>query len=156
MKFAKPVAYVLFVSCLSAPLYAAPSSWDGSKSPLMSSAKEKIEDKQYEAAIYDLQKIVAKDSESADAFNLLGFTHRKLKRYAVAEEYYQKALQLDPKHKGALEYLGELYVETNQMDKANKMLSRLDDVCFFGCKEHRVLKEMIERKARGLETVSNW
>lgn len=157
MKLSKPLICALFVSSLSTPVLAAPShtsTWSASDS--MGAVETKIEDKQYQAAIYDLKKIVAKDADNADAYNLLGFTHRKLKQYEVAEEYYQKALALDPKHKGALEYLGELYVETNRMDKANEMLTRLDKACFFGCDEYSTLKKMIEQKSQGLEVSSKW
>jgi Tfp pilus assembly protein PilF len=70
----------------------------------------------------------------------------------MAEEYYGRALELDPKHKGAMEYLGELYVETDRMDEAHLMLARLNDACFLSCKEYRQLKEVIERKEQGLDS----
>lgn len=79
-----------------------------------------------------------------------------MKRYDIAEDYYQQALTLDPNHKGTMEYLGELYVETDRMDEARKMLSRLDKACFISCSEYRQLKTMIERKQQGLETRSSW
>ncbi|MEZ5508690.1 MAG: tetratricopeptide repeat protein [Gammaproteobacteria bacterium] len=151
MNTTKTFACALLIACLTAPVYAAPSSSWG-KSDKMGNVAEKIEDKQYQAAIDELKAIVEKDADNADAFNLLGYSNRKLKRYEMAEEYYGRALELDPKHKGAMEYLGELYVETDRMDEAHLMLARLNDACFLSCKEYRQLKEVIERKEQGLDS----
>lgn len=155
MKHTNPIICALLVSCLAAPVYAAPSSSWG-KSDKMSSVETKIDAKQYQSAIDELKTIVAKDANNADAYNLLGFSNRKLKRYDIAEDYYQQALQLEPKHKGAMEYLGELYVETDRMDEARQMLVRLDEACFLSCNEYRQLKTVIERKQQGLATSSSW
>ena len=61
----------------------------------------------------------------------------------MAESYYQKALALNPEHVGALEYLGELYLETDRPEKAQEMLERLDDACFFQCKKYEILEKLI-------------
>ncbi len=155
MNYSKSVICALLVSCLAAPVYAAPGdSWG--KNDKMSSVEKNIDAKNYQAAIAELETIVAKDAKNADAYNLLGFSNRKLKNYTVAEQYYNRALELDPKHKGAMEYLGELYVETGRMDEANQMLSRLDNACFLSCSEYKQLKSVIEGKAQGLEAKSSW
>lgn len=154
MKFTKPLLCALLVSSLSAPVYAAPNNWGESDN--MSAIEEKIEAKDYHSAIADLKSLVVDDAKNADAYNLLGFTHRKLKYYDIAEEYYHMALNLEPEHKGALEYLGELYVETGRMDKANEMLVKLDKACFLSCEEYRTLKDMIDKKEKGLEVSSKW
>jgi len=153
MNTTKTFTCALLIACLTAPVYAAPSSSWG-KSGKMGEVAEKIESKQYQAAIDELKTIVAKDADNADAFNLLGYSNRKLKRYDIAEEYYERALQLDPKHKGAMEYLGELYVETDRMDEAHLMLARLDDACFLSCKEYRLLKDVIDRKEQGTDSAA--
>ncbi|RLU01933.1 tetratricopeptide repeat protein [Ketobacter sp.] len=154
MNYTKPLICALLVSALSAPVYAAkPSSWG--ESDALGGVSKKIDAQQYDAAILDLEKIVAKDADNADAYNLLGFSNRKLKHYEVAEKYYLRALTLNPKHKGAMEYLGELYVETNRLDQARDMLTRLDEACFFGCKEYRELKAVIEQKEQKLEVSAN-
>ena len=68
---------------------------------------------------------------------------------AKAFEHYGIALELEPKHRGANEYLGELYLETGQLEKAEQRLKVLDQACFFGCEEYDELKEAIEAyKAR--------
>lgn len=141
--------FVLLTSIASTSVFAAPSNWGNSGNKLMASAEKHIEAKNYDAAIGDLKQRVSSNPNDADAYNLLGYTHRKTKRYGLAEEYYQRALQLNPKHKGALEYLGELYVETDRMDEASEMLGRLDKACFFECEQYTTLKAMIETKKDG-------
>lgn len=144
MKLLKPLTCAALIACVSTSAFSAPGHWGSSDSQFMKSAEAKIEAKNYPAAIDDLKGLVASDTNNADAYNLLGFTHRKLKRYEEAEQYYQRALTINPKHKGALEYMGELYVETDRLDKANQLLQRLDEVCYFGCKEYDTLKDKIE------------
>ena len=64
--------------------------------------------------------------------------------YDSALKYYQAALKIEPEHLGANEYLGELYLQLGQVDKAEERLKVLDDECFFGCDEYDKLKEAIE------------
>ncbi|MDH3703782.1 MAG: tetratricopeptide repeat protein [Alphaproteobacteria bacterium] len=117
----------------------------------LASARAKIKAKQYEAAIPLLQEVVAADGRNADAHNLLGYSNRKLGRYPDASKAYGRALSLDPKHKGALEYQGELFLKLGQLDKAEKNLERLDSICWLGCEEYTDLKESIAayKKKRG-------
>lgn len=61
----------------------------------------------------------------------------------MAEKHYGRALALNANHRGALEYLGELYLQTGRPDKAREMLKRLSSACVFGCKEHDQLKKAI-------------
>ena len=98
----------------------------------------------YAAAIPLLRKSVAADSSNADAYNLLGFSHRKLGDVEAALAHYGKALALEPKHRGANEYLGELYQELGHLDAARARLDVLDDACIFGCPEYRELKAKIK------------
>jgi len=52
-------------------------------------------------------------------------------------------LAIDPEHRGANEYLGELYLQTNDLAKAKERLNKLDDICYFGCEEFDDLKSAI-------------
>ncbi|MEM7018737.1 MAG: tetratricopeptide repeat protein [Pseudomonadota bacterium] len=112
-----------------------------SDSPL-NSVYELIEDEQYTKALSELNSMEDKD---ADVFNLIGFSNRKLKNYDEALRYYQKALDLEPQHKAANEYLGQLYLETGKLDKAEERLAVLDDACLFSCDEYRSLKRAIKK-----------
>ena len=72
--------------------------------------------------------------------------------YEIALKFYQQALDIKPKHKGANENLGELYLETNHLQKAEQRLTVLDDACTFKCKEYKELQAAINKykKRHGL------
>jgi Flp pilus assembly protein TadD len=111
----------------------------------LTEVRQAIKAKNYEVAI----EILAKNSEqknSADWNNLMGYTHRKKTSpdLVEAENYYQTALQIDPKHKGALEYYGELMLIKNDLTGAESLLKRLDKICTFSCEEYRDLKTSIQ------------
>ena len=108
-------------------------------------AQQEIKNKKYDAAINTL--LAANQPSSADWNNLLGFAQRKKTppNLNAAEFYYQAALKIDPKHKGALEYYGELLLMKNDLLGAEQVLARLDKVCFFSCEEYRDLKEAIAK-----------
>ena len=106
--------------------------------------KEQAHNGNYEAAIVSLKKSIEKDSKNADAFNMLGYSNRKLGKNQEAFKYYNKALKLDPRHRGTHEYIGRLYLNLNQLEKAKMHLDKLDSICFFGCDEYSTLKKAIE------------
>lgn len=112
-------------------------------------ADEAFKAGKYAVAIPLLEKVVARDPKNADAWNRLGFSNRKLGKYPVALADYEKALSIDPDHLGANEYLGELYLETGDMPKAEERLAKLDRLCTFGCEEYRTLKAAIQAKKKG-------
>jgi tetratricopeptide (TPR) repeat protein len=76
-----------------------------------------------------------------------GFGLRKTGDYKQARVYYLKALELDPEHKGALEYLGELYVETGELGKAREHVALLRKLCPGGCEELSDLEEALAAAA---------
>jgi Flp pilus assembly protein TadD len=107
----------------------------------LAKAETSIEGEQYRSAIKTLKNIVSTNPRNADAYNLLGFSYRKTKDFKRAERNYSRALRLDPKHKGALEYMGELFLETNRRDKAEELLARLEKLCPTGCEELEDLRD---------------
>ena len=100
--------------------------------------------KLYIQAFKKFEKAYSKDKKNPDVLNYLGFTSRKSGNFTEAEDYYLKGLSLNPKHNGINEYLGELYVQTNRMDKANE---RLEILKACNCKEYQELELII--KTRG-------
>ena len=84
-----------------------------------------------------------------DIYNYLGFSHRKLGKMEKAAFFYNKALEINPKHKGALEYQGEMFLTLNQIGKAEENLKKLDKICFLGCSEFDKLKKSIMDKKSG-------
>ncbi len=136
------LAFVLSVGLVSAAMAAGSTS--SSKPSKLEVAEKAVKAGNYNRAIELLQKVVASDSQNADAWNYLGFSQRKLKRFDQALVAYQKALAIDPQHRGANEYLGELYLQTGNLAKAKERLKKLDDVCTFGCDEFDDLKQAIK------------
>lgn len=105
-------------------------------------AAELIDDEEYAEAIPLLQKSIKEKGEYADALNLLGYANRKLGDKAKAMTYYTKALNMEPKHLGANEYLGELYLEMNDLQKAEERLAVLKNACG-DCDEYDDLEDEI-------------
>ena len=99
----------------------------------------------FAAAIPLLEGVVKRDAANADAYNWLAYATRKNGDPAASIPIYQKALALDPKHKGAHEYIGEAYLMLGDLPKAKEHLARLDSLCFFSCEEHRDLKKAVEK-----------
>ena len=112
--------------------------------PAYTQAVRAIEAGQYKAAIPLLEGVVTRDQRNADAYNWLAYAVRKDGDPARAIPIYQKALALDPKHRGAHEYIGEAYLMLGDIGSARQHLARLDSLCVFGCSEYRDLKQAIE------------
>ena len=100
--------------------------------------------KLYSQAFKKLNKAYKTDKKNPDILNYMGFTSRKTGNFNEAENYYLAGLDLDPKHNGINEYLGELYVQTNRIDKANERLAVLKNC---DCEEYQDLELII--KTRG-------
>jgi len=110
----------------------------------LASAQQKIDAGDFNAAIPILTAVTQKDPNNPDALNLMGYSLRKTGQTQLALEYYNKALALMPKHLGANEYLGELYVELGQMDKAKERLTVLAAACG-NCKQEQDLDAFIQK-----------
>ena len=99
--------------------------------------------KLYSQAFKKLEKAYKKDKKNPDILNYMGFTTRKIGNFEQAEKYYLEGLSIKPDHNGINEYLGELYVQTNQIDKANERLSVLKNC---NCDEYNELELIIKNK----------
>jgi tetratricopeptide (TPR) repeat protein len=105
-----------------------------------------ISNKNFTAALAALKIADSEFANNADVNNLLGYSSRKLKQYKEANTYYTKALKLDPKHLGALEYQGELFMETKKVADAKKNLAKLKSLCGVKCEYYLDLKKVIGNK----------
>ena len=113
-------------------------------------ARASIAAKDWTAALIELKKV--NDTGSADWNNLMGYSLRKADAANIpeAEKFYNEALRIEPKHRGALEYSGELYLMTGKLDLAEQRLAALDKACFLPCEEHTDLKKAVAKyKAAG-------
>ena len=99
---------------------------------------------QYQQAIDKLDQALKQAPDNADLLNLIAYSHRNLKQYDNALKFYLKALEIEPEHRGTNEYLGELYLQLEQPEKARERLAVLDGACFFGCDEFDELKQEIK------------
>lgn len=111
---------------------------------LLQPARNAIKSGNYEKAVELLSE--ADQKKSADWNNLMGYSLRKKTKpdLTEAEKYYVVALNLDTNHRGALEYYGELLLLKNDLGGAEKLLTRLDKACRFGCEEYQDLKKSIQ------------
>jgi Flp pilus assembly protein TadD len=136
----------LTLALLAAPAAAFAMGSDSTpaaqKTDLYKQAKELVDDEEYAKAIPLLQKSIQEKGEYADALNLLGYSNRKLGDKAKAMTYYTKALNLEPNHLGANEYMGELYLEMNDLPKAQERLAVLKNACG-DCDEYEDLEDEI-------------
>ena len=105
--------------------------------------KQAVEAMNWQAALDAFNKVVAKDPGNANAQNYLGYTYRKSGKLDLAFKHYEEALRLNPKHRGAHEYMGEAYLMVNNLAKAEEHLKVLDRLCLFGCEEYDDLKKAV-------------
>ncbi len=139
-------AVILALALGSGSALAAGSSSDDSSSSQSSDYKKAVKlvkAQDFAGAEPLLAGVVQKDPKNADAWNYLGFTQRKLGKLDEAFASYNEALLIDPKHDGANEYLGELYLMTGDLAKAEAQLAVLDKNCTFSCTEYHELKDAI-------------
>ena len=155
----KKILILLFVLSFNNQVFAAgsDSSSDTSETALYDQAVKlvkragKLEKKDkgekakklYSQAFKKLNTAYKTDKENPDILNYMGFTSRKTGNFKEAENYYLKGLDLDPTHNGINEYLGELYVQTNRIDKANERLAVLKNC---NCEEYQELELIIKTK----------
>ena len=92
-----------------------------------------------------LREAVARSPQSADYHNLYAYAIRKGPNPAMdlVFRHYNEALRLDPKHRGAHEYIGEAYLMSGNVAKAKEHLVQLDRLCTFGCEEYTKLKKEV-------------
>ena len=112
----------------------------------LSAGRQAIEAKDFKSAVKSLTIAVQENPKDADAHTMLGYSYRKLGTLDKSMEHYQMALKIDPDHRSAHEYLGELYLQMNQPANAENQLQVLKKACpFFGkCVEYGDLKVAIE------------
>jgi Flp pilus assembly protein TadD len=115
----------------------------------MADAEKAVKAKDWNKAVGLLNRVVADSPKNADAYNYLGYSHRKLGNRDQALAYYNRALDLDPNHRGALEYLGELYLDMSDLPKAEAQLGKLSRVCGPRCGEYRDLRDQVEKFKSG-------
>jgi Flp pilus assembly protein TadD len=141
----------VIIAALLAPVLApaadtAPVAGD----PVLEQAAAAGERKDWPAAQALLREALAKSPDNADYHNLYAYALRKGANpdMSVVFKHYNEALRLDPKHRGAHEYIGEAYLLVGNPAKAKEHLAQLDKLCFLPCSEYRDLKTAIAEYER--------
>ena len=146
----------LFTLLFSTSVFAAASKSSDDTSASASDQIQNLYDKAYDlvyAEKFDkslkLLKKISKRNDlgemKADIYNLLGFSYRKSDNPDLnkAFESYEIALEADPKHAGAHEYLGELYLKMGKKSMAEEMLAKLEVIAGTNSDEYKKLKKAI-------------
>ncbi len=136
--------------------FAAGALSEPERSPdKLEGVRAQIAAKNFPGAIDELKRL--NDTGDADWNNLMGYSLRKAPTpdFAGAEKFYNEALRIDPRHRGALEYSGELYLQTGDLAKAEQRLAALDKACFLPCAEYSDLKKAIAQYKAGGKTNSS-
>lgn len=152
-KFLKIILSLFYFLYFSQAFAAGGDSDNSSKNVTKSSyyyeAIKLIKNESYEPAIDSLLSAEKSSKNDPDIYNYLGYSFRKINDLEKAAFYYDKALVLSPKHKGALEYQGEMFLTLGQLEKAESNLKKLEKICFLGCDEEKMLKESILKFKKG-------
>ena len=143
--------FIFMVFILLTPAYSAGSDASDDKPAKPAHSKEYykavklIKAGSFDEALIILETIIQKKPDDADIHNYMGFSFRKKDMLEKSAYHYEQALDINPKHLGALEYQGELYIELGEIEKAKANLTKIDDICWTQCPELRQLKQAIER-----------
>jgi hypothetical protein len=138
------------------PSPSTASGWSAAskaEAPAVTAAKAAFAAGDYAAAQATLKAALASDRGNADLHNLYAYSMRKGANpdMQLVFMHYNEALRIDPKHRGAQEYIGEAYLMVNNPAKAKEHLAALNRICFFSCEEYDMLKKAIaayEAKAK--------
>lgn len=136
-----------FALLATPPLRAADLSRPPAARPVdtdYENGRKAIQSQDWKAAIDNFNWVAAREPGNADVQNELGYAWRKSGNLDLAFKHYNEALRLNPKHKGAHEYIGEAYLMAGNLPKAEEHLAALDKICLFSCEEFRDLKKAIE------------
>jgi Flp pilus assembly protein TadD len=111
-------------------------------------ARKAVVDRQWEEAIARLRKAEVRYPDHADLQNYLGYAHRNLDQLDAAFRHYKRAIELEPRHRGAHEYIGEAYLMVGDVPNAEKHLAALRAICLLPCEELADLEKAIAKYRR--------
>lgn len=115
------------------------------RDPDYAAGKQAMDRKDWSEAARRFGKAAAGDPDNPDLQNYLGYSYRNLKQFDLAFKHYKRAIELDPRHRGAHEYIGETYLLTGDVASAEKHLTALREICLLSCEELEDLEKAIAR-----------
>jgi Flp pilus assembly protein TadD len=104
-----------------------------------------VEAKDWAEAARLFKRAETRNPDDADLQNMLGYSYRNLKQYDLAFKHYRRALEIDPRHRGAHEYIGETYLLTGDLAGAQRHLAALKQICLMPCEELKDLERAIDQ-----------
>ena len=117
--------------------------------PDYAGGRKAVEAKDWAGAIRLLASAALRDTRNADIQNYLGYAYRNSGEFALAFKHYRRALELNPRHRGAHEYIGEAYLLIGDPAEAEEHLAALREICLIPCEEFADLERKIaEYRAR--------
>ena len=130
----------LFVACLFGVPVAVAEPYEtnpdaAARDPDYAAGKQALEKKDWQEAARRFQRAATNDPDNPDLQNYLGYSYRNLKRFDLAFRFYKRAIELDARHRGAHEYIGETYLLTGDLRNAEKHLAALREICLLSCDE---------------------
>ena len=129
---------------LAGTVNAEPGDDDESRlDPDYAAGARAIEAKDWKSAIRHLSSASLRDTRNADIQNQLAYAYRNSGELDLAFKHYNRALELNPRHRGAREYLGEAYLLANEVQKAQDQLAALREICLIPCEEYEDLEKAI-------------
>jgi tetratricopeptide (TPR) repeat protein len=105
--------------------------------------KRAADGKDWPTAVRLYERAERRNPDSADLQNSLGYAYRNLQRYDLAFKHYERAIEIDPRHRGAHEYIGEAYLMTGNLAGAEKHLAALRQICLLPCEELKDLERAV-------------
>ena len=107
--------------------------------------KRAVDRQEWGEAVRRFKLAERRHPEQADLQNILGYAHRNLKQYDLAFVHYKRAIELEPRHRGAHEYIGETYLLTGDLAGAERHLEALRQICLLPCDELKDLERAVQR-----------
>lgn len=144
MRIAAAIALLAFAAAVHAEPYEVDPDLAASDADY-AAAKRAVDAKDWATAVERFKRAAVRYPENADLQNYIGYSYRNLKNYDLAFTHYKRAIELDPRHRGAHEYIGETYLLVGDVAGAERHLKALRDICLLGCKEMEDLQQAIVR-----------
>ena len=136
----------LGLALLPAPALADPTDETPAGAQLdpdYAAGRAAIEARNWDVAIWALSSAALRDTRNADIQNYLGYAYRHTRQLELAFKHYRRALQLNPRHRGAHEYIGEAYLMVKDLARAEEHLNALRSICLIPCEEYGDLEKAI-------------
>ena len=142
------VALAMIAAAIAAPVsvFAEPTETKpgaASNDPDYAAGKQALDQKDWGEAVKRFRQAALRDPDNADLQNYLGFSYRNLGQLDAAFQHYQRALELNPRHRGAHEYAGEAYLMVGDLGRAEEHLAALRKICLLPCEELGDLERQI-------------